>query len=295
MQGSGLEQMLETVYGKNTVVHIMSGKAVSRALRGHFLVDGALRRKLLSYIIGDELTETDEHKKTVSEVSELEANVVDPMQKEDFDKLSVLYQQVQDEAVALEDVSISQELQKLNEEVEKKMNHFKKNSRTAKLWLLYMHYVDIVKMFIRAERTGNWFEHLAATEKMLNLYAATGHMNYAKCARLYLQEMLDLKDNYPWLFDQFANKGYHCVRRTDKYWSGLWTDLTIEQTMMRSIKNRGGLTRGRGMSASVKHLWVSTLHQCAAVHQSMVSVTKTIHQTSEQHVELGVSRKKRDF
>ena len=49
------------------------------------------------------------------------------------------------------------------------------------------------------------------------------------------------------------------------------------------------------MSDSVRNLWVSTLHQCAAVHQSMVSVTKTIHQTSEQHVELGVSRKKRDF
>ena len=42
MKGSGLEEALETVYGPNAVAHMISGKAISRALRGHFLVEAAI-------------------------------------------------------------------------------------------------------------------------------------------------------------------------------------------------------------------------------------------------------------
>ena len=48
MKGSGLEKALETEYGPNTVTHIFSGKAMSRALRAHLLVDVALIIKLIS-------------------------------------------------------------------------------------------------------------------------------------------------------------------------------------------------------------------------------------------------------
>ena len=55
-----------------------------------------------------------------------------------------------------------------------------KESRTAKLWVQYVEHADIVKDFILAERRRNWMEHLVATGKMLNLYAAAGLNNYAK-------------------------------------------------------------------------------------------------------------------
>ena len=42
MAGSGLQEFLELVYAKNAVVHMMSGKAIARAIRAHFLVDAAL-------------------------------------------------------------------------------------------------------------------------------------------------------------------------------------------------------------------------------------------------------------
>jgi len=48
MKGSGLEEALETAYGHNSVTHMISGKAISRALRGHFLVEAALVNKLIS-------------------------------------------------------------------------------------------------------------------------------------------------------------------------------------------------------------------------------------------------------
>ena len=42
MKGSGFKEALGCVYGPNAVTHMMSGKAVSRALRGHFLLEAAL-------------------------------------------------------------------------------------------------------------------------------------------------------------------------------------------------------------------------------------------------------------
>ena len=49
MDGSGLNDILEVAYAPNAVGHMLSGKAYSRAVRGHFLVDAALNALLFSY------------------------------------------------------------------------------------------------------------------------------------------------------------------------------------------------------------------------------------------------------
>ena len=168
-------------------------------------------------------------------------------------------------------------------------------SPTAKLWLQYIDYVETLKLFIRAERTGNWTLHLVAVGQMLNLFAATGYINYAKSSQLYLQVMLELPTDHPWLYQCFINHGFHSVRISSRFWADLWTDLTIEQVMMRSIKSRGGLTKGRGVTEAVHLQWIYSMHKCAGIHDAMTTVTDLKHKTSEQHVELGISRSKRDF
>ena len=40
--------VLELVYAKNAVGHMLSGKAIARAMRGHFLLDAALNALLVS-------------------------------------------------------------------------------------------------------------------------------------------------------------------------------------------------------------------------------------------------------
>ncbi|WAR13570.1 hypothetical protein MAR_027750 [Mya arenaria] len=50
MQNSGLQELIETVYAPNTVTHMLSGKAVSRAVRGHILVDSALKSFLVERV-----------------------------------------------------------------------------------------------------------------------------------------------------------------------------------------------------------------------------------------------------
>ena len=63
---------------------------------------------------------------------------------------------------------------------------------------------------------------------------------------------------------------------------------------MRSIKSRGGLTRGRGINETVRLQWVYTMYRCAGIHSAMTALTNTKHTTSEQHIDLSVSRSNRD-
>lgn len=46
-------------------------------------------------------------------------------------------------------------------------------------------------------------------------------------------------------YEKFTEKSYFTVRRSDKFWCGVWTDMCIEQVLMRSMKIKGGLTHGR--------------------------------------------------
>ncbi len=49
---SGLQETLENIYVEQVVTHILSGKAVNRAIRGHVLVDTALHSLLAENTFG---------------------------------------------------------------------------------------------------------------------------------------------------------------------------------------------------------------------------------------------------
>ena len=82
------------------------------------------------------------------------------------------------------------------------------------------------------------------------------------------------------------------MRRSDRFWAGLWADLIIEQVMMRSLKTRGGITRGGGMSDSVRLVWVGSMHRRVGIHEAMTTLTNMKRNTSEQHVESTMSRRR---
>ena len=105
--------------------------------------------------------------------------------------------------------------------------------------------INILQKFIRAERTGNWGLHLQALFEMLPFLAASGHNNYTKSLWIYLQQMSSLRDDCPVVYDHFQ-KGFHVVRRSERFWGGLSTDLIIEQVLMRSMKTSGGLHEEEG-------------------------------------------------
>ena len=202
MKGSGLEEALEQVYGPNAVAHMMTGKAVSRALRGHFLVESALVNKLMLAIMPSKRIESekmmdasddtdmyaDKHDEpglskdmcenetfTITSAGN-EATDVDITMRTDgssddqlsvgeIEKIHSLFDSVSSKTVPFTSVYTSEELIKLEKLLHRYKEFLAEKSPTARLWLQYLEYVNTLKIFIRAERIGDWNLHLIAIKR----------------------------------------------------------------------------------------------------------------------------------
>ena len=271
MVGSGLEEVFEEIYPEDTVKHIFSGKAAARALRAHMLTQSALISHLLNSLVDGGELDLSGLEKTYSKTMETGMTENDVME-----------------------LSTKQIMKDLEERLAVMRNENIRKPRTAKLWLLYVQYISIVKEYILSERTCNWALHLHKVQKLMNLFAASEHINYAKCFRFYVQEMLALSNEKPWL-NQHCIDGKHAVQRSSCYWSGQWSDLVIEQTLMRSLKSSGSLTSGWEFEDNMRHLWVKSISYTAAVHESMISLSGVNTGSSDQNKEMGFARRSCDF
>ena len=139
---------------------------------------------------------------------------------------------------------------RLKDIMKEKHKDLSKSSRTSALCWSYVRYVSIIQDFIRAERTNDW--------------------------NLYLQFIAELEKNQPEVYNEFL-KGSHTVRRALKSWAGIWTDLSIEQILMKSLKGRAGVvTKGISETENVMHVWTKTMHRCAEITETMDSIVSII-------------------
>ena len=164
------------------------------------------------------------------------------------------------------------------------------DSRNAELWLQFLDMVDIVCWFLMSERTGNWKLHLQVLQEMVPFLAAAGHNSYTKYLLLYLHRMSHLDPSVSQIFE----KGLHVVRRSDRYWAGLSSDLVIEQVLMRSLKTTAGLTRGRGFDEIQRLVWLLSRPVCAEINLAKQEFTFVTFSTSEQHRDLRPAWQERD-
>lgn len=334
MGGSGIEELLETVYAENAVIHMLTGKAISRALRGHILVETVLNALLMSEAYGIPLPksavtekeidenpvepetysgermevetaipknlpdprETQSHESTqassVSESNDVLDQVVSPENSSHLRAVQEIIDRLLSHEIRIEDISSDETIARLEQKLKECRNNLA-SLRTSKLWLQYLDMIEILRCFIKAERTGDWHLHLETLSEMLPYFAASGHNLYAKSVYLYLQSMSKLNETHPDVYQQFEN-GYHVVRRSDRYWAGLSTDLVIEQVLMRSMKTCGGLTRGRGMSETQRTVWLLSTPACAEINRAMQEFTGIYYSSSEQHVDSREARISRD-
>ena len=167
MADSGLCVVLETIFVKNAVVHLLSDKAISRSIRGYLIVDAVLNGLLLTKGLkksgGGKIrnsksntdSEPDPGIKLREDMKDLIEQVMNGGQVENLCNNQIV---AREESVL---VSQKAELQ---------------SSRTAKLWIQCMDMVDILRKFIQAERMGNGPLNLEATSEMLPYFTATGHI-----------------------------------------------------------------------------------------------------------------------
>ena len=143
MEGTGLAEVIEQVYAGNTEQHILSGKAVSRAMRAHSFADMAFIVILLStvYDVSGEDTETNESRPEV------------------FEDIRKLYEEMLLNGVSCSDVASHGSLQQILTACNDQKKRLS-GSRTVGLWLQYMQMIATWKRFIVAERTGDFQLHL---------------------------------------------------------------------------------------------------------------------------------------
>ena len=100
----------------------------------------------------------------------------------------------------------------------------------------------------------------------------------------YLQEMSELENRHPDVYLKFANRR-HVVRRSNKFWAGLSSDLVIEQTLMRSLKTSGGLIHGSWRNEEQRSLWTMSMPVTAMNNMAMQDFNNLTYTTSDQHKE----------
>ena len=239
---------MEQVYASNSVIRILSGKAYDRAVRGHLLVASALNTIITETSLGiPHLSPQEDAEIIASQTGNSTENTpskeeVEPTNSGDLSEATTLFQDLM--TGALEDLtSLPESINCLTDRI-KSFKASLMEHRTARLWLQYLDMVDLMQLFIRSERTGDWALHLEMLHGMLPYLAAAGHSLYTKSIHIYLQRMTQLPDASQTIFTE----GLYVVRRSNRFWAGLSTDLVIEQVLMRSMKTCGGLTGGRGMT-----------------------------------------------
>ena len=84
-------------------------------------------------------------------------------------------------------------------------------------------------------------------------------------------------------------KTYRCA------WSGIFTDLFIEQILMAGIKSSGGLTHGHGFSETTRLLFLLSRPICADVSQSIFQLAGLSPTDGDGHRDLTAARIQRDM
>ena len=110
----------------------------------------------------------------------------------------------------------------------------------------------------------------------------------------YWQEMPCLETDHPDVYRNFC-EGQHVIRHSERYWAGLSTDLITEQVLMRSEKNRGGLTHGRWFSESHRGQRLLSMPACSEVNLAMQTLSGVAYVTYEQHKDVIKARQEKMF
>jgi len=187
MAGSGVEQVLRIVFATNSVHHILAGKSVARAVRGHFLVDAVLTA-IISSGINFQLVDKDsrgveegfQHNSNCTNLMQASGmtNISqESLQQEEIEKEScaedaentsshcdiqtvlLLFEKVISRGILAEELTEAEleEIHSIHALV--KAKYQLKWSRTSFIWLQYTEQIDILKRFVKAERTVDWKLH----------------------------------------------------------------------------------------------------------------------------------------
>lgn len=135
---------------------------------------------------------------------------------------------------------------------------------TQKVWETFIEMTGILLRFIHAQREGSWLDYLQEATRMLPFIVAAGHHKYGVYLPLYLQEMRELPEKAPQVYDRYIDHGDFSIRRSQGRHNGVSADMVLEQTYNADVKQRQGL-RGITLNPRAQIKWLYTKPVTAAV------------------------------
>ena len=183
---------------------------------------------------------------------------------------------------------------KLTKLFNEKLIELENRGKTSKLWTRYFKMVNLLFDFISAERQGDWDLHLKTLELMIPFFHSAGHFLYSKAAEVYLQDMQGLeKKMCASDYNNFTKNGYWTCRRTAKFFAGIATDQTIEQTLMKQLHVGGGAFKTSCNESNVGK-FVQAKLDSADMTEHLEEFCGVNFNSSDQHADTSDARIKRD-
>ena len=152
MAGSGLKEILEMTYAPNAVEHT--------SLLMLLLVSKALKISIPGFqdTTNDPPSAEDEPYNLGADAASNEPPSDYGRENCEHEEARICFDDLMNKRKSAEDVFAADVLTRIKHPHEQR--DVMKNDRTALRWLQYLDMVDILHMFIHAERTGNWRLHL---------------------------------------------------------------------------------------------------------------------------------------
>ncbi|GFY58280.1 uncharacterized protein TNIN_444071 [Trichonephila inaurata madagascariensis] len=111
------------------------------------------------------------------------------------------------------------------------------HGKTAKFYLIYIQLVNYYIILSRSIRMGDFEMFKYVIPKITNLFFAVNQPNYARWCVKYLDNLNKVDETHPGLKNDFMN-GCFGIKRTDKPFSRIPIDLTLEQTINAEAARR---------------------------------------------------------
>lgn len=270
---AGLSDILveSGVVGSNAITGVVSGKHYNRAVRAHKIVVEALHRtlwKMFEESLEQHPGESNITNQLRSSLSDLRRSNFSPQARRGLRSL-----------MEFRELFLSFRRYCAN-----------LTNPLAKFWLSYVHMVGLLLDFIRSSREADWTLHLQCIRKMLPWMFAYDRVNYSRYLTLYWCEMTALPETDRFLHDQFLS-GEFCVQRSNSAFSQIPVDQTIEQTIKRDSKTKGGII-GFSRSPAAVQKWLINAHQRAEISRGCKDMAGLGENTTGKHKECSESRRK---
>ena len=136
------------------------------------------------------------------------------------------------------------------------------NGPMSHFWSSYIDLATLLLAFIRATREGNWQLHLDCVQTMIPYTFSYDRTNYSRYLPVYWRDMVDLPLSHPAAHDLLESGPFTVQRSNGNTFGQVAVDMTIEQTLNRKTKTRGGIV-GFSLKPGVVERWFVTAHDRA--------------------------------